>query len=270
MLKYWSAGWKMTLWNPFLICFFFLYHLIWGIILYRFVQSIVVPLLHRYPGGKMPQELNFIFTAESQFQLMKTNLAMGYLWTLALFLIVRMVLTPLLNAGIYDSIHQTHMDGKRSFLGGIRRWGLSFFLLYLLQTALTLAPLYWIWPTVKPMLLPLLQGHIDTSLLLILSLYYVYIAGIKLAFMYLQLGIVTQSGWLASIRLLAGRFIAVSLLSLSIFLLYATLTAIGMTISMIYAGLAAVLLHQAWHLVKTLFRLWEIGAQHQYYINKTG
>jgi hypothetical protein len=269
MLKYWSAGWKMTLWNPFLIVFFFLYQLLWGFILYRFIQSIVVPILHRYPGEGMPQELNFIFSAESQFQLMKTDLASAYLWTLAAFLLTRMIVTPLLNAGIYDSIQQTHLDKRRSFLRGVRRWALPFVLLYLLQTALALAPLYWVIPYVEPMLLPVLSGQLDSRLLIALCVFYLYLACLKLAFMYLQFGVITGSGWLLSLKLLFSRFLKIAALSASILVMYGLVAAVGITVSMVYAGLVAVLLHQLYHLVKAMFRLWEIGAQHHYYLSKT-
>ena len=268
MLKYWSAGWKMTLWNPFLIGFFFLYQLAWGTFLYRFVRSIVVPLLHRYPGSEMPDELRFIFAAESQFQIMKTELVYPYLWTLAAVLIARMVLTPVLNAGIYDSIHQTHTDGKRSFVKGAKRWSLPFTALYLLQTLIMLAPLIWLVPYAQPGLAPLLSGEIEPRFAFVLILYLLYAAVIKLLFMYIQFGIVTRTGWLAALKFMIRRFPAIAALSASITGLYLFVAAAGITVSMIDAGLLAVLLHQVYHLVKVMFRLWEISTQHQYFMIK--
>jgi hypothetical protein len=138
-----------------------------------------------------------------------------------------------------------------------------------LQTALGLLPLYWILPYTETMWLPLLSGSVDTRLLIVLAAYYVYIAVIKLAFMYIQFGIVTQSGMLPSLRLLVRRFLSIAVLSISIILFYFIIAAVGMTISFVYAGIIAVILHQLYHLVKAMFRLWEIGAQHQYYMSKT-
>ena len=268
MINYCSAGWKMTLWNPFLIFFSFLYQFAWGFFLYRFVQSVVVPVLHRYPGKGLPQDLNYIFAAESQFQLMKTDLAASYIWTLALVLGVRMIVTPMLNAGIYDSFQQTYLDRKRSFLKGVKRWSIPFFLLYVLQTAFMLAPLLWLIPWVQPSLAPLLQGNVDSRLSFAVIGYLAYTAIIKLAFMYIQLGLVTRTGWLASVRVLVTRFPAIMALSALILALYALAAAIGWTVSILDAGLFTVLLHQVYHLVKTMFKLWEIGTQHQYYVAK--
>jgi hypothetical protein len=269
VLKYCSAGWKMTLWNPFLIFFLFLYQFLWGLFLYRFVQSAVVPVLHRYPGEGHPPELQMIFTVESQFRLLKTDLADPYIWTLAVVIGVRMLITPMLNAGIYHNIQQTHTDEKRSFLEGVRRWSLPFFLLYLLQTVLAFAPLLWLVPRVEPMLAGLMAGRVDSQLPLLMAGYLIYTAVVKLAVMYMQFGIVAKTGWFRSMRLLLTRFPMIAALSALILGIYALAAAAGVTLSILSAGFIAVVLHQVYHLIKAMFKLWVIGTQHQYFAART-
>jgi hypothetical protein len=270
MLKYCAAGWKMTLWNPFLIFSLFLYQLLWGLFLYRFVQSVVVPLLHRYPGEGMTADLQAIFAAESRFRLMKTDLADPYLWTLAAVFVVRMALTPVLNAGIYHSIQQTHVDGKRSFLEGVRRWSFPFFWLYLGQTALSFAPLLWLIPRAGSLTEELfLEGRIDAQPALLAACYLAYTVFVKLAAMYAQFGLVAGTGRLRALKLLLMRFPKAAALSALILGAYALVAVLGAALSIAAAGLAAVVLYQTYHLIKAVFKLWEIGAQHQYFAAAT-
>lgn len=268
MFKYLAAGWKMTLWNPFLILFIFLYQWLWGSVLYRFIQSIVVPVLHRYPGAEQAKELQLLFWAESQFHLMKTNLASPYVWVLVSILLIRMVLTPLIQAGIFDSIHQTHIDGQRSFVKGIRRLAAPFFLLYMLQMTLMLAPLYWIWPKLREQWPYLLHGNIDSTWIMIAVGMLLYIAIIKLLFLYIQLGLTTSTNFLVPLQLMLKHLIPILVLSLSVAGVYFLLAMSGFVLSYVYAGLLTIVLHQIFQLINTLFRLWHISTQHQYFVTK--
>lgn len=264
MFKYWSAGWKMTLWNPFLIVLLFVYQWIWGIVLYQFVQSVALPLLYRYPGKEQAQELHVLFWAESQFSLMKTNVAAPYLLTLAAILLVRIILTPLLDAGILDSIHQTHVDGKRSFFKGVRRLGGRFFLLYLLQLAITLVPIYWIWPVAEREWPYLLHGNLNFYWIAMAAGMYIYAAVIKLIFLYARLGLTTENSLFKPLGTMFRHLIPIVGISISMAALYVVLASISISTSMIYAGMFAIMLHQLFHLVKVIFRLWHISTQHQY------
>ncbi len=63
-----------------------------------------------------------------------------------LLLGLRMLVHPLLNAGVYYSLQHRDMNAGYRFVEGIRKLSLPFFGLYFIQLALLLSPLYWLVP----------------------------------------------------------------------------------------------------------------------------
>jgi len=262
----------MTLWNPFLIVFLFLYQFAWGFALYRMVQDVVVPVMHRYPGKDMPLQMNSLFWAESQFQLFKTDLAHPYLWMLLLILLARMALTPLLNAGIWHQIHQTHVDGKRSFIAGIRRFGAAFAGVYFVRMALMLLPLIWLFPHAES---ALLSGDIRleeaaVQMLPVLAAYGLYWAALDLAAMYVQFGIAGRTGLLQPLGVMVRHALSAVGIRLAVFAAGLLALVAGASVTVFAAGLAAVIAHQAYPLARVLLSLWEISSQHQLWASRTG
>lgn len=239
--------------------------------MYRFVQQIVVPLMHRFPGGDLPEPVRALFLAESRFRLLKTDLAEPYLLALGLMLAVRMALSPLIHAGLYACIHQTYTDRKRSFIQGVKQFGGPFALVYLVQTALAAAPLGWFVGRVRA---GLLEGDSPERVLLELApyaaVYLLYGALLKLVAMRLQFGIVAGVGSRAAVAGALRGLAPAALLATYVWACAAAAAAAGWTVSLVFAGAVAVLLHQAYPLVKVLFRLWLIGAQHDHWMARTG
>ena len=124
MLNRLKAGWKTAQRHPWIITMLFLYQFVWGFFLYRFVQSVVLPLLYRYPGEVSPGAAQ-VFLVEGQFRLLKTDVTHFPLGVLLAIIIIRMILTPLFNAGIYYSIHHDEDKQIRPFITGVRTLGLS-------------------------------------------------------------------------------------------------------------------------------------------------
>jgi len=271
MGKHMRAGWKMTLWNPFLITILFIYQFAWGFFLYRFVQQIVVPLMHRFPSGDLPAPVRALFLAESRFRLLKTDMADTYLLALGVMLLVRMALSPLIHAGLYACIHQTYTDRKRSFMQGVKQFGGPFALVYAVQTLLAAAPLVWFVGRARA---GLLEGEAVERVLLELvpyaAVYLLYGALLKLVAMRLQFGIVAGVGARSAIAGALRGLAPAALLGTCILACAAAAAAAGWAVSLAFAGAAAVLLHQAYPLVKVLFRLWLIGAQHDHWMARTG
>ncbi|MDF2649748.1 MAG: hypothetical protein K0Q73_5553, partial [Paenibacillus sp.] len=54
MATYIKSGFRAALRQPFATIVLFLYQMGWGILLYKLVQGVLVPLMHRYPGGEQP------------------------------------------------------------------------------------------------------------------------------------------------------------------------------------------------------------------------
>jgi hypothetical protein len=266
MMQYVQEGWKTTKKHTPLVLFLFIYQLVWGLFLYRFIKSIVVPLLHRFPGNELSGSAVQLFLAEGQFQVMKTDLVYSYAWILLLFLIARMMLTPLINAGIYYSIQYPEEQGR--FIKGIRRKGKPFLILYWLQTAIILSPLVWLIPKAKQ----IAAHHYDYESILIAL--WPYAAGfatfgslVYLCFMYVQFGVTAGFTCLGSTMVAVRYIIKIVAVSLILFMAAVFVAMLTVTMSMVWAGLAALIIHQLYHLIRTVFKVWEICAQHRLWMD---
>ncbi|TDF92173.1 hypothetical protein [Paenibacillus piri] len=260
MMKY---GWTMAWHQPFAVCTLFVYNLVWGLALYNLIRSVVVPLLHRYPGHELSRASVQLFWIEAQFQLMKTDLIYSYLWWGVALLATRMLFSPLLNAGVYYSIEHTELNAGYRFVQGIRKLGLPFLGLYALQMLLSLAPLYELVPRLvasygKHVTLTSLSWHV----LPLIAGYLLYVFVLQTVFMYVQFGKLNGTSSSRSLLILLRNMLPIMLLAGSILLLTSVLSAAVMTSAMLWAGFAALLLVQAYRLVHMFCELWAITSQY--------
>ncbi|UVI30535.1 hypothetical protein [Paenibacillus spongiae] len=269
MRSYLKQGWHRTLKHFYIIILLFLYELLWGFFLYRTIESIIVPLLRRYPDTLGVDNAVQMFLTEAQFQLLKTDMVRPYLWLFGSLLAGRIILTPLINAGLLYSLHHTTDEGGTKFLQGIRAAWKPVALLYFMETILTLAPAVWLLPRALDVLLsshsiiellqrtgPWAGGWIAWALLL------------HLLFLAMQFGAVSGGGamkalWSALRHIFP--FVGISIVMWAIALLA------GLTVtsaSMLWAGLFALILNQSYHLVRTIIKVWTVASQYEVWHSK--
>ncbi|MEK8130790.1 hypothetical protein WMW72_23055 [Paenibacillus filicis] len=263
-----KSGWSLACGQPFAVFVLFAYHLIWGVMLYKLVQSVLVPLLHRYPS-ELSREAVQLFWIEGQFRLMKTDVLDPLLWWALALLLLRLLLHPLLNAGVYYSLHHTGMNAGYRFVEGIRKLSLPFLGYYILQLALMAAPLSW--------LAPYLWEHVSKqasypelgkALLPALAVYVLYVFLIQLFFMHLQIGRTDERSLLSTVLFVLRHLPAIVAAAVIVAALTAAVTAAVMTASFIWAGFLALAGIQAYRLAQMFFKLWSIGTQYALWTEK--
>ena len=250
--------------QPFATITLFLYQMGWGMLLYKFIQGILVPLMHRFPGAEQPKQALQLFLAEGQFQLLKTDLSYSYFGWLAFLLCVRILLTPLLNGGIYYSL--THMDQNAGyrFFRGIKQLTIPFLLVYLIQMTLTLLPLVWIMPKAQWIL-----THSTSYEQLVLHLLpwiiglLVYGFLLQLLFMYVQFAIAAELGILSTLISFFRHSFLIIGLAVTLLLIMGLLAGVTVTATYIWAGLAALLIYQLYPLFHIFIQIWSISSQYQ-------
>ena len=248
----------------------FIYQFTWGFVLYRFINSIVTPLMHRYPGNALAPDAVQLFLAEAQFRLMKTDLSHAYLWLLFGLLIIRMLVTPLMDAGVFYSLHHTHLNSGYRFFRGIKQLGGAFFLYYILRIVLTLAPLYWIIPMARKSI----AGYVAYDDLLLKLLPYagaclVYGYLINLCFTFVQMAKTTEHHPFKSLWIIIRHALVILSLTALILLITGAVTIIAMAASLIWAGLIALIGYQLYRLIHVFCRLWLLTSQYQVWMSKT-
>ncbi|MFC5450445.1 hypothetical protein [Paenibacillus aestuarii] len=264
MKTYMKTGFWAAIQQPFAVIALFLYQMGWGVMLYKLVQSVLVPLMHRFPGAHQPKQTLQLFLAESQFQLLKTDLIHSYLWWLAALLGVRMLLTPMLNAGVYYSLTHLHQNAGYRFFKGIKELTLPFMLTYILRMALSLAPLFWLLPKAQTILthtasfeqaglklLPWLAGLLCYGFL------------INLLFMYIQFAIAARHGVISTLITFVRHSLPIIVLAFLILLSTGLLAGVTVTAAYIWAGLVALIISQVYPLFNMFLQMWAITAQYQ-------
>ncbi|MDF2961377.1 MAG: hypothetical protein K0S39_3112 [Paenibacillus sp.] len=263
MWKMIKSGWTMA-WNqPFAVCTLFIYNLVWGLALYSIIRSVAVPLLHRYPGNELSRDAVQLFWVEGQFQIMKTDLIHSYLWWGLALLAARMLLSPLLNAGVYYSMEHTELNAGYRFIQGIRTLGLPFLGLYGLQMLLSLAPLYVLVPKVTDGY----SKHFTLSslawdVLPLIGAYLLYLFLLQTVFMYVQFGKLNGKSPAHSLILLLRNALPVLLVAFTVLLLTCAITAAVMTSAMFWAGFAALAGVQAYRFIHMFCKMWAITSQY--------
>jgi len=258
-----KMGWDMTLRHKYVLVVLFLYRLLWGFFLYRFVDSVVTPVLARYPDGHPNSDAAHLFLVEAQFRLLKTDLIDDLLWMLGGLLLLRMVLTPLLNAGVYYSFHHSDDEGGTRVWHGIRKAWKPVTLLYWLESALLLLPAAWLAPIAKERffseasLTNWLQGLLPYA-----AAWLAYGLVLRLAFQFMQFGAVSREGVLKSLGLAVRRAFPLLGVTLTLLCVGLAVSAAAWSVSLLWSGFLAVALHQAFHFVRSLLKMWTSASQY--------
>ncbi|CAI6086968.1 hypothetical protein [Cohnella sp. JJ-181] len=258
-------GWETTKRHKYVLVALFLYRLLWGFFLYRFIDSVVAPLLLRYPDehplGAAAKQL---FAVEAQFRLLKTDLADGTLLMLGGMLLLRMLLTPILNAGLYYSF--THAEDARGtqVLQGIKRAWKKVSLLYGAEKLLALAPACWLVPFGRAAYLS--EPNAESWLGQMLP----YAAGwalwmllVHLPFLFMQFSAAAgDSPWQGALRSLRRLL---PLLGVTVLLPLLSLlgSAAVSAAAFLWTGLLVIVLNQAFHFARSTIALWTAACQHR-------
>jgi hypothetical protein len=255
--------------QPFAVCVLFVYNLLWGVILYDLIRAIVIPLLHRYPGTELTRDAVQLFWIEGQFQIMKTDLIHSYAWWALALLLMRMLLTPLLNAGVYYSLEHLELNAGYRFIQGIRKLGPAYLGLYALQMLLTITPLYLLIPN----LIDRYGRHASIAalawdILPVIGGYLLYIFLLQTMFMYIQFGRASGKPLTRSLGIMLYNAAPVLLIALLVLAVTLAATAAVMTMAMVWAGFAALLGVQAYRLLHMFCKMWAITSQYALWNSK--
>lgn len=264
MLQYMKHGLKAAWKQPFVVVTLFIYQLLWGFFLYRMIASIIVPILHRYPGADQGRTARYLFFSEGQFQLLKTDLPYSYLWMLLGLLVLRMVLNPIINAGVYYSLAHKQLNSGYRFVSGIKHLTMPYLVYYVIQTALTLLPIIWLGPkALSSIQYEFTLVGMATALLPWIAGYAAYSYLLHLGFMYIQFGkIYDVHPFSALIKFLRYSPLIIGLAFL-LLCITGIFTAAAITASYIWAGMIGLILYQLFPLFQMFCRVWSIAVQHE-------
>lgn len=263
MKSHLKQGWQLAVKHFYIVILLFLYQLLWGFFLYRFIDSVVTPLLKRFPSNASYDSAVQLFISEAQFQLLKTDLITPYVWLLGGLFAARMLLTPMINAGLYYSLHNSAGSGGTQFIIGIRKAWKPVTLLYWLEMLLVLAPAWWLLPRAFKIVM---QGGPFTELIQNLLpsafIWLVWAVLLHLLFLSMQFGVVSGNGAFRSLWHGLRHIIPYVGITIIMWAIGAGIGLLVSSVSFIWAGLLALILHQGYHLLRTMMKVWTVAAQY--------
>ncbi|MBP2002766.1 hypothetical protein J2Z69_003877 [Paenibacillus shirakamiensis] len=259
-------GWESTRHQIPVVIILFLYQLLWGVFLYRLVQSAVIPLLQRYPDPAPSQLSKMLFLVEGQIELKNSPDVHTYLWLLGGMFALRLFLTPFIDAGILYGLQPNQKDGAGLvFFQGIRYFGKPVFLFYILELILILFPAYWLVPKILELIINGMQTGTDP---LIYAGFYIvawiiYGYFVHQLLLYIKFGYIYRSSISLSFYIVCRHILKV--IGISLFLGFITLILFGIftSISWIWTGMVALILQQTYPFLRTLLSIWHTASQYQ-------
>ncbi|CAM4468923.1 hypothetical protein [Paenibacillus tarimensis] len=262
-------GWQVSAKHFPIISILFLYQLLWGFFLYRFIGAIIVPLLKRYPDATGTDSAVQLFLVEAQFQLLKTDIVYPYLWALAGLFGIRMVITPFINAGLFHSLQHASDKEGTTFFSGIRRSWKPVAVIYYSEQLLAFGPLLWLIPLCKRTAAASVSlTDMATALLPYLLCWMLWCAAVRLLSIALQFGAAAGQGFTSSLMQASRTLLPMAGVSLAMWGIGILIGAASSAASLLWAGLLAVMLHQAHHFIRTWLKVWTFAAQHKAWNSK--
>ncbi|MGG6312912.1 hypothetical protein [Paenibacillus macerans] len=272
-MSYVRQGWRALKTQFPSVIILFLYQLLWGLFLYRLVDTAVTALLERYPDPPPTQLSRILFLLEGQINLWSNPDIRLYFWLLAGMTLLRMAFTPLIQAGIlYGLVPEDARGQGLPIFRGMKEFGKPVVLFYLLELLLILVPAVWIVPKLLSLWPGLLgAGNLTAWLTGIGFLlgWSVYGWLIRQCLLFAQFGYLFKAGMGSSLLLCLRHLlqgIGISLIlgafGILIFLLFGT-------VSWIWTGMLALILQQTYPLFRSTFKIWRVTSQFQLWQMKT-
>ena len=256
------TGWNLTLRHKYALMALFLYRLLWGFFLFRFIDGVVTPILARYPDEHPSSEAIPLFWAEAEFRLIKTGLAQETALAAAAFVLIRMLATPALQAGLFHSFHRSGGEEGTRVLEGIRRCWKKIVPLYWLEMAFAALPAVWFFPRIREAFFDAasLSGFVGW-LMPYAALWLVWTFALHLVFRGLQFGAAAGTGPVRSLVLAFRRAPRIGAVTLGMLGPALLVMAAAAAVTHFWAGFAAVVFLQAFHFVRVLLQVWTSAAQ---------
>jgi hypothetical protein len=267
---YLKNGFLLARKQSFAIATMFLFHFFWSILFYQFIQRQVVSVLRRFPPPELAVERVNLFLNESTILLFRTELAMPFLWTLLAFILIRLVISPFITAGVYNSLHS---EGPRGtiFIQGMKKLSGYFTLLFWTRNILFAIPLYWLLPIIVHRI-----THADSYISLAFGIapiwigLMIYSSLLKLIFIYVQLARTTNNGLFIGMLVSLRHLLPICGLALIVFSVASVCTLLIFASSLYWAGFIILILHLAYPLLQMAFKVWGISVQYKFWQENKG
>ncbi|NEZ43617.1 carbamoyl transferase [Paenibacillus alvei] len=262
MKTYVRSGWNWCKDHIYIWIILFLYQLLWGFFLYRFVDGIVTPILRRYPDPAPTEMSKQLFLTESQFHLMKTNDYMPYFWALIGFIAIHLLLTPFIHAGVFHAMSRPKQQGL-AFFQGIKLVWKPMLVLYLLEVLLITVPAIWFVPYTANALST--SNSLASLLMAIAPFAIAWLIGgwlVHQLFLFLNFGAASDTPLIRSVT--AGTRRLLPILGLSLIFIGTTIGVgiLSTSAAAMFTGITALIIQQALPAIMTMLKMWGLSARH--------
>ena len=268
MMQQLAMGWKNVVANKGTIFLVSLYQLLWTILIYILIERSVSPLVRALPDESVSSLATNYFWLETRFNLAKTDLILPYLYILVALLIVRMILTPLIQCGTYGTLANTYQRSETgsNFVKHVKHQWKPFLLTYWLKSIAILVPAVSVFvPIIKSLRVNYFSLTVEQLPLLQLGLLLLWSILVSCIAYCILLGIVKQLDWKQSLMRLMNHAVKLMTIALIIASLAFTLNGLLQVTTFFLVGIISTLLFFIVPIIRTFLKAWTISTHMLHY-----
>ena len=268
MMQQLAMGWKNVVANKATVFLVSLYQMLWTILIYILIDRSVSPLVRALPDESVSSLATNYFWLETRFNLAKTDLILPYLYVLIALLIVRMILTPLIQCGTYGTLANSHQRSETgtNFVNHVKQQWKPFVLMYWLKTIAILVPTVTVFvPIIKSLRANYFALSVEQLPLIQLSLLLLWSILVSCIAYCILLGIVKQLDWKQSLMRLMSRAVKLITIALTIASVAFTLNGLLQVTTFFLVGIISTLLFFIVPIIRTFFKAWTISTHMLHY-----
>ncbi len=269
MNLYVQKGWPVTYEQRFILCLLFIYHIGWNVMVYALVNRSISLFMYRFPSADQSDTAVQLFLADLILQLSQPAFLSQHAIYFLLLIGIRVLLAPVLHAGIYNSIASSKAQPGYRFASGVRRFSCSFAKIQLIALLVMLCPIF--------VIIPLVTEHIPRiniddfpflKLFLWVSGLLLYTCMVKISVMYIQFARVSETTVRQGLCLSLRMARSIGSIAITLFIIKFICVGIYFSIAYLNTGLFAHVIYLICLCVHIYFSVWTIASHYQLWIAK--
>lgn len=261
MLQLLSRGWKLVLHNKSALTVVSLYQLGWTLLLFFLTERIVTPLVRALPNSSVNQNAPYYYWTEMKFMAAKTDMLMPYLYTLVGLLLLRMIIAPFVQSGIFGTLANSNQQAEHNkFIAQIKSNWKAFTLLYWIKSIAIIVPAVIVF---TPIVESLIQNYFTLNVKdipwLAVSLLIIWSILVKSLTYSLQIGITMRISWQKSLLNLVKKVLMLIAVLVTIMIISSALHGILQVSSLFVASFISSIIFFISPILQTFMKAWTIS-----------
>lgn len=261
MLQQMAHGWKLVSTNKRTLLLVAVYQLLWVVLLYNIIEHIVSPIVRALPNDPANAQTLQYFWLEARFLIAKTDIILPYLYLLIALLVVRSLIAPFVQGGIYGVLAKSKSEQTniKFFSEIMQNWKPFVIYHWIKILAVTIPTIMLMAPITEQLTthyFSISAKQLPWMPIILLVIWCFVISSIIYG---LLIGLVNQLSWQQSLIILLKRALKLIGVAIIILLGIALLSVISQIVSLYMIGIISSALFFILPVIRTFLKAWTIS-----------